>query len=69
MCARSWPHAGYVWLILASFVAATMLEFLMIVEGCRGVVPFPTASQNITPIPTAQAYACLRVPLRDACAN
>lgn len=58
VCARSWPHAGYVWLILASFVAATMLEFLLIIDGCRGVFPFPKYSQNITPMAIARAFVC-----------
>lgn len=38
VCARAWPYAGYVFLILTSFVTSTMLELLLIIEGCRGAI-------------------------------
>lgn len=37
VCARAWPYAGYVFLILASFVASTVLEICLIKEGCKGM--------------------------------
>eukprot|EP00892_Ulva_mutabilis_P011439 jgi/Ulvmu1/8668/UM047_0006.1 len=36
VCARAWPYAGYVFLILACFVTATTSECFLIREGCRG---------------------------------